>query len=118
MAVIIGKDSVTRRLVAGDVNAKEIFYHKPEAKPCLALFHREYDNAVTTKEKKVLEEWVKLSSLNKVYLHMWEEKSKGVKAFNVVELERRFIKILADAGHVPPASHTSRFTEWLLTNNN
>ena len=87
MALTLGRNNLILRLVERDVHSEELFYHKSSVKPCLAQFHRDYNNVLSEKKKEeqqITEEWVKLSALNRVYLHMWEQKAKGVTTFHVV----------------------------------
>ena len=116
MAVVIGNDNLLRSLSAGDVAANEIFYHGQ----CLKNFHNAFRKAQGSETITDLDnytDWIKVSSLNKLFYHMCgiEQKEPGT-VFEVKVLEEMYMDLLR-YHCVKYQSHVTRFAEILLEKN-
>ena len=99
MAKVVENDDLLKSLSVGDVTANEVYYHKPNIKPCLQKFKNEYDqrlNANIKRDDRHNLPWIKAYTLSKVFDYMCEKEiDEPSSMFQVKSLENMYIETLS-----------------------
>ena len=119
MATEMGNLDVSHKIVLGDINSSELYYHRD----CLTHFHNTYNaydrqtrdniNKLNTETDKWWEEYAFSKVIN--FIYQTERENQG-SSFSVKALEDKYIDLLERQGLKTYSSHVTRFTERLLKN--